>query len=543
MRNIQHQGGASVSLQRLLGVFALAVLLCLPASAFAQDGPRFRIHGYQIEGNSLLPQDEVSLAVMPFTGPKSSFETIQLALEALEKAYLKAGYGSVKIEVPEQDLQEGVVRLLVVEARLDRVAVEGSKFRSEANILRSLPALVPEQVVNIDALQSNLDLANESFSKYTGVTFRQAEGSRQTDAVVRVNDDEPTRFLLSLDNTGSGTTGRYRLGFSYLHSNLFDRDHVLSVQLLTSPTRFNKVGILGLGYRIPLYAMGGDSMDFTLGYSNVDSGRVDLFSVSGSGLILGARYNQRLKPQGEWQQRLSYSLDQRNYDSSVTLATGGASLVPNLSVRPLGLTYSGNLRSAQRDLAASVTVTRNIPGGSRGDTAAFNQPGARAGADAGFTTLRYSASFTERLSADWSVRGALNGQYTNDLLISGEQFGVGGADSVRGFGEREVAGDRGSRVGFEIWGPDLGPRVGEAELRLQPIAFFDAGWVRYNVAPGTITSQSISSIGLGLRGSWARSASFKFDYGYVLNGARNTGGNSATARGNWRLHGSAMWVF
>ncbi len=532
-----------MSLQRFQGALALVALLCLPITTLAQDGPRFPIRGYQVEGNSLLPQEQVSLAVMPFTGPKSSFETIQLALEALEKAYVKAGYGSVKIEVPEQDLQEGVVRMLVVEARLDRVTVEGSKFHSQANILRSLPALESGQVVNVDALQSNLDLANESFSKYTGVTFRQAEGSRQTDAVVRVNDDVPSRFLMSLDNSGSVSTGRYRLGLSYLHSNLFDRDHALSIQLLTSPTRFNKVAILGLGYRIPLYGMGGDSVDFTLGYSNVDSGRVDLFSVSGSGLIMGTRYNQRLKPQGEWQQRLSYSLDQRSYDSSVTVAGGGASLVPNLRVRPLGLTYSGDLRSAQRDLAASVTVSRNIPGGSRGDTAAFNQPGARAGAEAGFTTLRYAASFIERLSTDWSVRGALNGQYTNDLLISGEQFGIGGADSVRGFSEREVAGDRGVRLGFEVWGPDLGPRTGKTDLRLQPIAFFDAGWVRYNVAPGTIRSQSISSIGLGLRGSWARSASFKFDYGYVLDGALNTGGSGATTRGNWRLHGSAMWVF
>ncbi len=69
----------------------------------------------------MLPQALVSITVMPFTGAKSTFDTIQLALEALEKAYLAAGYGSVKIEVPEQDLKDGVVRLLVVEARLDRV--------------------------------------------------------------------------------------------------------------------------------------------------------------------------------------------------------------------------------------------------------------------------------------------------------------------------------------------------------------------------------------------------------------------------------------
>ena len=532
-----------LSLQQICKACFACILVLASLNAYAQNPPTFAIRGYQIEGNSLLPQDVVSLTVMPFTGDKSSFETIQLALEALEKAYLKAGYGSVKIEVPEQDLQDGVVKLLVVEAKLDRILVEGAKFHDDENILRTVPALRPGQVVNIDELQRNLDLANESFAKHTSVTFRQSEATGQTDALVRVGDDNPVRFLLSLDNTGNLSTGRYRLGLSLLHSNLFNRDHGLSAQLLTSPTRFDKVAILGVGYHVPLYAWG-HSMDFTLGYSNVDSGTVSLFQVSGSGLILGARFNQQLAPAGEWQHKLSYALDQRNYGNSVTPAGGGASLVPSLRVHPLSIGYSGGLRKAERDLSASITLTRNLPGGQDGTTAAFNQPGGRAGADAAFTTLKFAANLTERFSPDWAMRAALSGQLTNDLLIAAEQFGVGGADSVRGFSEREVAADRGVRAGFEIWGPDLGSRLAGPTLRLQPIAFLDAAWVRFNVAPGSILSQSISSIGLGLRGALDRNASFRLDYAYVLHAAQGTAGSAtATTRGGWRLHGSAMWVF
>ena len=69
---------------RLLVVASLLLAPLAVPIAIAQSG------GYQIEGNSLLPPNTVSLTVMPFTGPKSSFETIQLALEALEKAYLGA---------------------------------------------------------------------------------------------------------------------------------------------------------------------------------------------------------------------------------------------------------------------------------------------------------------------------------------------------------------------------------------------------------------------------------------------------------------------
>lgn len=116
--------------------------MLLATASRSQDAPTFAIRGYQIEGNSLLPQATVSVTVMPFTGPKSSFETIQLALEALEKAYLKAGYGSVKIEVPEQDLHEGVVKLIVVEARLERIVVEGAKHHDDATCWPRCPRCV-----------------------------------------------------------------------------------------------------------------------------------------------------------------------------------------------------------------------------------------------------------------------------------------------------------------------------------------------------------------------------------------------------------------
>ncbi len=327
-------------------LFAAMVLAC-GVLAHAQDAPTFAIRGYQIEGNSLLPQPTVSNTVMPFTGPKASFETIQLALEALEKAYLQAGFGSVRIEVPEQDLQDGVVRLLVVEARLERVVVEGAKFHDEANIRRALPALRTGEVVNVNQLQRNLHLANESFSRHLGVTFRQSEATAQTDAIVRVADDKPLRFVVSLDDTGNLTTGRYRLGLSLLHSNLFNLDHALSVQWLTSPTHVGKVAIAGVGYRIPQYALG-DSVDLTLGYSNVDSGRIDLFSVSGGGRILGARYNRQLASLGEWEHKLSYAIDRRSYGNSVVPAGGGASMVPDLHVTPLSLGYSANLRTPRR---------------------------------------------------------------------------------------------------------------------------------------------------------------------------------------------------
>ena len=61
-------------------------------------------------------------AVAPLTGPKRVYGDIQKALEALEGAYRAAGYSTVQVYVPEQELTSGVVRLQVTEGVIGKVA-------------------------------------------------------------------------------------------------------------------------------------------------------------------------------------------------------------------------------------------------------------------------------------------------------------------------------------------------------------------------------------------------------------------------------------
>ena len=141
------------------------------------------------------------------------------------------------------------------------------------------------------------------------------------------------------------------------------------------------------------------------------------------------------------------------YGNSVTAGGAGGSLVPSLSTRPLTLGYVGNYREPTRETAFNISWLVNLPGGANGTEADYNQAGGRTGAKGGFQTIKFGVQHTERFASQWVLRAALSGQYTNDLLIAAEQYGVGGADSVRGFGEREVAADYGARVGLELWAP------------------------------------------------------------------------------------------
>jgi hemolysin activation/secretion protein len=314
-------------------------------------------------------------------------------------------------------------------------------------------------------LARNLMLANDSNAKNLTVTFKRNNATGLADAVVKLTAEDPQRWLALLDNTGNASTGAFRSGLIYQHGNLFNRDHALSLQLMTSPGYWNQVGIIGLGYRIPFYGLGA-SVDLSASYSSVDSGKVasagggpDL-AISGGGKTFGIRYTHlldtvSLDAGGQFQQRVSAGIEQRNFSNSVTLVGGSAaSLVPDLATRPLTLGYSATWREAARDGSVSLQWTQNLPGSTHGSTADFNLPGGRAGANDGFKAVKYTLQHTEHWASQWSLRAALNGQLSRDLLISPEQFGVGGNDSVRGFGEREVAGDQGVwvwRSGHHRW--------------------------------------------------------------------------------------------
>lgn len=536
----------------MIKVLALSLMLISGLSAapvWADDdaGPSFAIKRYQFSGNTLLQQEQIEALLEKFTKPSGNFDTIQEAVSALELSYLTAGFGAVKVVLPEQDIEDGVIQLKIVEGQLGRIQIEGNKHFSETNIRASLPGLSEKQQPNMRDIDASLRVANENSAKQTNLVFRQGAAVGEVDALIRVADENPMRLAFSMDNTGvpgsdgEYSTGRYRTGFILQHSNLFDLDHALSFQYLTSPDHVDKVTIIGAGYRVPLYRLG-DVLEFAFGYSNVDSGKITTaagpIGISGSGQVYVLKYEQFLPKLADWQQKLTYGLDYRIYTNSVKADSTSQSLVPDTTVHPLSLSYTGNIRQEGREFSATLSYIHNIPGGADGTTADFNRHGGRMGSTANYQVWRYNLSATQAFFAGSFIKAAFSGQYSRDALISGEQFGVGGIDSVRGFYERELSNDRGYRGGLEFYSPELGSWSGLSDLRLRLLAFYDgAHLLRNKPLPGEQINQNIASIGLGLRAGYGKYANFRLDWGVVT----NAGGNQQV--GDYRVHGSFIGYF
>jgi hemolysin activation/secretion protein len=539
-----------MSVNHRLGFLALAIWMGLFApwgavwgqapATDASAAPRFEIARFEINGNTLLGAEEIERIFAPYTGQNKDFGDIQRALESLEQAYRDRGFAAVQVLLPEQDITRGVVRLNVIEPRLGKIIVEGNQHFDEANIRSSLPGLQPGVTPNSGQIARNLQLLNEHPAKQTTVLLRAGASEDEIDATVKVTDEKPLRYAVTLDNTGTAATGRYRAGFGLQHSNLTNRDDILNLQYVTSPDHLSKVTIFGAGYRIPFYAHN-SSLELFAGYSDVNSGTLQgLFNVSGSGTILGARYNLYLNKIGAYEHKLSFGLDYRAYTNDVTLVGIAGGLVPDVTVHPVSVTYTGLSRTADSEYGFYASYSRNLPGGNDGTDIEFRA--ARAGAIAGYSILRGGANFTRVFPGEWQFRAVINGQYTGDALVPGEQFGFGGPDSVRGFNVREVANDKGYSGSVEFYTPDFGSKLGSKlgwnDVKVRALAFYDQGTTyRNKIQPGESSGQSGASVGVGLRLSYAKRLSLRLDFAQVVDPAGNQG------RNDQMLHAGVVVLF
>ena len=498
-------------------------------------GPYFEIERYDVKGNTLLEPRVIERITTSFSGKQKSFTDIQRTLEALEIAYREAGYGSVQAQLPEQDITSGVVLINVIQPRITRISVEGNQHFDTANVRRSVPALREGVTPNSKEIAKNLAVANENPAKQTTVLMRSGEADDQAEMTLRLVDAKPWTASATLNNTGATQTGDYRVSLGYQHANLFNRDHVLSLQYLTSPNHLADVKIYGLGYRVPLYSLG-SSLELIGGYSNVNSGTVGgLFTVSGAGTVAGLHYNQILPKWGNLEQKLVAGLDYRAFQNSVL--ANGVNLVPDITLHPVSLTYQGTLRREGSEAGVYLSVAQNVfPGGNDGTDNDFKA--SRADAKAGYRVYRYGANYARALPRDWQVRVLITGQHTDHALVSGEQFGIGGAENLRGFLERAVANDRGYRGSVELYAPDLASIFHWTTMHGRLLGFYDWGTVTRNSAqPGESSGQSPASAGFGMRLNAGKSFTARVDYAHVLHGA------GAETTGHTRVHMSISFVY
>jgi hemolysin activation/secretion protein len=499
-----------------------------PAMATPAPTPVFAIKGFKVMGDNPLGDGETTRILAPFLRAQATIDTLQQATAALEAALRARGYGLHRVVLPPQAVGD-TVTLNIVTFTIDKVAIEGRSIYDEGNVRRSLPELREGATPNFRTLAVQTAIANENPNKQIQVGIRESDEPDKINASITVKEQRPWTLAVGLSNAGSKASGRDRLTVSGGHTNLFNLDHQLVAAYTTSVEQSEDVKQLGLAYKIPLYAQGG-----VVGASYTRSdvvGNFGSFSSTGAGHTFGVNYTLYMPPNGGRRSYITIGLDDKLFE---------AARINNIVVpgtldrrsRPITLGYTARTESDASVWGYTVDVAANTGTGAHNDLASYRTEDPRI-ATAYWKAVHGSWNYLAPFAGRWTWGARAQYQISPDVLISGEQFGLGGVGSVRGTSiDRPIAGDRGVAASFEITTPEL-------VEGLRALGFVDAGYLRNNGedTPAKPSSDRLASVGLGLRytkGHFSASA----DYGRIILGSKVPLGVNAAApkRGDDKLY-------
>lgn len=525
-----------------IAIHALALVLALGCCARAHAQALVtQVDRFEVQGNTLLSAEAIDAALAGLSGRMTLLD-IQGAAQRLQAAYRRAGYGAVVVQVPVQTMADRVVRLEVIEGRLSQVQVAGLRAFSRENILRGLPALKPDTTPDLAALDSELLMVNENPAKSVRVVFQPGEKKAQVESLVVVEEQPIERWQMGLDNSGNDSTGQYRAFLGYQNANVADSDAVLGLRLVTSPEDPSRVAIASGSLRTPLYPQK-LFLEWSALVSNTRNNPNQTpageLRFSGEGYSVGARAIRTLPTLGEYKQQLSAGVENRKYKNNCSLGSFGSagcgSAAASVEVFPLTLGY---LLQKPSLLQASAQYVYNLPVGDAGSDADFNA--ARPGANSRYQLFRFNGAGLSALTPQWALSWRLDTQYTVKALVSAEQFGAGGANSVRGYPERALSGDSGAVGSLELrtlatqW---LG--IDNPDTNLYASVFADAGTVSNLLGTACMAGRSSCSLwgaGVGLLWRQGKSLTLRTDV------ARAGESINDTKAGDWRLHFSLVHV-
>lgn len=490
-----------------------------PAAAAEQASealPTFDMLEMQVDGNTVLDQQLVEKTLYPFLGNGKTVDDVEKARQTLEAVYKEKGYPTVLVDIPEQDVVDGLVRLQVVEGVIERLKVTDSRYFYLNKIRDKVPALAAGQVPYMPKVQAQVsELSQESSDRQVTPIFRAGSTPGKTEVELRVKDQLPLHGSLEMNGRNSESTSRSRLIGSIRYDNLWQSFHSASLQYQVSPENVDEVEVWSGTYvmptgwadtRLAMYGIGINS-NTQLGAS------VGGLSVVGTGSIYGARLIKPLPGRNTYNHSLNLGFDYKSFNQGVSQQGQDQQTSP-ITYTPFQIGYDGSWRYPGMTTSLSSAVHFSMSGVGNDQQEFENR---RFKANAGYAYFTTELKHLRELPWDMRLATRASGQVTDSPLISNEQFAVGGQQSVRGYHQTQQLGDDGVNLSIELQSPQLKPQEWDFAQNLRAHIFFDYAylWIR-DPLPANPTHYRLAGTGAGLRMQLLKHWLGEFDWAYPL---------------------------
>ena len=410
----------------------------------------FVVQTIQFSPSRFLDAAELEALARPYVGRGIRFADLNELLAQINALYERAGQVTARAIIPPQALNDGLLKILLVEARVDEVTWEGEPRRVDPSFYDRRLGIEQGAVLDAPALMADIQRLNAT-TPGPQVSASLAPG--QTFGTTRVNlqafEPERLQWMAFANNHGNVGSGRTQYGGTFVwFSPTGAADSLTALAVLSADSRFGS-----LRYSRPVnryngvvnVEAGANTMEITEGpYSDLN--------IEGDSQIYSAGYDHPWWINPKWLLRGGVGYVQQGSETTIE----GLPL-SDTDIGEFTLKGTAEYRSApwyiRYDQRIRQASTDNRISGESGNYVLFNGAG------------YLSRVFGER----YELVGRLAWQRSNDAesLPSALYFQFGGVGVSRGYDPGVIASPHGIAVNLEgYW---------HLNERWQTFLFYDYG--------------------------------------------------------------------
>ena len=422
----------------------------------------------------------------------------------IQALYIEKGYVTSGAFIPnDQEIQDGVVKIQVVEGSIEEVQINGLKRLKEYYIRdRITPAI--SSPVNVNQIEERLRLLQiDSLIDTIDAELTAGRENGQNILVLDIVESPPLIVNLALSNNRSPSVGSVQGLPTIVYQNALGLGDRASVQYSHS----EGLNLYSASYVVPINALGGSlSTRYEFGDSRIITSQFEAAGIRSETETLSVNFRQPVSRSLSSEVALGLGFDVRESRSFIldnrpfSFSRGPEDGVSRVSAIRFSQEWLN--RDIDTVLAARSQFSLGID--------AFGSTVNDSGTDGQFFSWAGQFQWVQQFNPGERLLTRVNTQLTPDSLLPLERFSLGGVSTVRGYAQNELVTDNGVAVSVEYQLPLL--REPE-KLKLAPFVDFGVGW-----NSGTQNGDLSTLLGTGVGLQWQPSDRFnvRLDYGIPL---------------------------
>ncbi len=438
------------------------------------QGERFQLSGVSFNASMFLNKEALESIAKQYLGRAISFADLNALLREVNALYESQGQLTARAIIPPQGLENGVLKVVLVEAKVDGVAWQDRKNVNE-DFYQDRLAVSKGETLDSTALMTSIQRFNATTpGPQVSASLAPGQSFGTTRVDLQAFEPDPWQWSLFVNNYGNDSTGREQYGGTL---NWFSptgvADALSAVAVATDGSQYGS-----LRYSRPVNRYNGVVyVEAGANTLQIQTGPLAALDIEGDSQTYGIGYDHPYWVDEHWQWLGGVGYNHQESETTIEGLSLSETSADEMLLKgqveyrdaPWYVRYEQRLRQANTD----------------------NQTTGESGS---YQLLNGSAYVSRNIGKEFLIVGRFGWQYASDTetLPSTLLYQFGGISSVRGYDPGVIAAPQGMTLNLESYW-----NISE---RWQPFVFFDYGRA---MELGT-ADVDLQSVGAGLNFNWGK---------------------------------------